>query len=261
MSIFFYIVPFIVSILAVITKRKIVNCQSGRKYAYREMAVDGIRVILISIISFIANILWGNNVPVWSLIIDFFMMIIYLLPLLQKNYDYADRKAFGGIWASCIILISIAVAMFQMLTGTFNVNDTTLLFCFIKGILYFLIATWCCFTTGKSGIKNKIKSLFCGLMDSWKSYHLSNIDYYMFAFLEIFIFIGMTNYFAPKGIFGLHEIMNKKYLKGILFIFFGNVCLFLKDKINEYGDVIILAYVFAALLDILIYFINSKKLK
>lgn len=43
MNMFFGVLPFLVSILVVFTKRKIVNSQSGKKYEYREMILDVVR--------------------------------------------------------------------------------------------------------------------------------------------------------------------------------------------------------------------------
>ena len=50
MNMFFGVLPFLVSILVVFTKRKIVNSQSGKKYAYREMILDVERVLFVTII-------------------------------------------------------------------------------------------------------------------------------------------------------------------------------------------------------------------
>ena len=88
MNIIFGVLPFLVSILVVFTKRKIVNSQSGRKYAYREMILDVVRVLVVTIISLSANVLCGKEVSIWTLLIDVFMLLVYILPLLQKNYDY-----------------------------------------------------------------------------------------------------------------------------------------------------------------------------
>ena len=83
MNMFFGVLPFLVSILVVFTKRKIVNSQSGKKYAYREMILDVERVLVVTIISFSANLLCGTEVSIWTQLIDAFMLLVYLLPLLQ----------------------------------------------------------------------------------------------------------------------------------------------------------------------------------
>lgn len=97
MNIVFEVMPFFVSILVVFTKRKMVNSQSGKKYAYREMILDVARVFIVTIISLSANLLYGKEVSIWTRLIDVFMLLVYLLPLLQKNYDYVERKALMGI--------------------------------------------------------------------------------------------------------------------------------------------------------------------
>lgn len=259
MNIIFGVLPFLISILVVITKRKIVNSQSGKKYAYREMILDVVRVLIITIISLSANMLSGKEVSVWTLLIDVFMLLVYLLPLLQKNYDYVERKALMGIWASCIFMLMIAIAIFQMLIGSYDINDSTLFFCFVKGVSYFGISIWCCFTTGEISKKDKFKALINGLVSSYKDYELSTRDYYCLAFLELFIFTGMNRYFNPVGIFGLHEIINKKKLKGLIYIILGNFCLFLQHKFQVLGDIAFIVYTLLALIDILIHFANIRK--
>ena len=130
MNMFFGVLPFLVSILVVFTKREIVNSQSGKKYAYREMILDVARVLVVTIISLSANLLCGKEVSIWTQLIDAFMLLVYLLPLLQKKYDYVERKALMGIWASCIFMLMIAIAIFQMLIGSYDSNDFTLVFLF-----------------------------------------------------------------------------------------------------------------------------------
>lgn len=97
MNIIFGVLPFLVSILVVFTKRKIVNSQSGRKYAYREMILDVVRVLVVTIISLSANVLCGKEVSIWTLLIDVFMLLVYILPLLQKNYDYVEKGIDGNL--------------------------------------------------------------------------------------------------------------------------------------------------------------------
>lgn len=259
MNIIFGVLPFLVSILVVFTKRKIVNSQSGRKYAYREMILDVVRVLVVTIISLSANVLCGKEVSIWTLLIDVFMLLVYILPLLQKNYDYVERKALMGIWASCIFMLVIAIAIFQMLIGSYDISDSTLAFCFVKGVSYFGISIWCCFTTGEIRKKDKFKALMNGLVSSYKDYKLSVRDYYCLAFLELFIFTGMNRYFNPVGIFGLHEIINKKKLKGFIYIILGNFCLFLQYKFQIWGDIACLVYTLFAFIDMLIHFINIRK--
>lgn len=259
MKIVFGVLPFLVSILTVITKRKIVNSQSGKKYACREMILDVVRVLIVTIISLSANLLYGKEVPIWALLIDFFMLLVYLLPLLQKNYDYVERKALMGIGASCIFMLMIAIAIIQMLIGSYDISDFTLAFCFVKGVSYFGISIWCCFTTGEISKKDKFKALVNGLVSSYKDCELSVRDYYCLAFLELFIFTGMNGYFISVRIFGLHEIINKKRLKGLIYIILGNFSLFLQHKFQVLGDIAFMVYTLLALIDMLIHYVNIRK--
>lgn len=246
MDIIFCILPFWVSLLAVATKRKMINSRSGKKYAYREMFIDGIRIIIITIISLIANFVCGKDIKTGALAIDGFMMISYLLPLLQKNYDYVERKALMGILLSFVFMLNITIVLFQMLIGIYDRTDLTLLYCFIKVVCYFTIAVWCCFTNGE---KHKVKALCCGILDSCKNYKLGVSDYYVFACLGLLLFVGIKDYFTPIGIFGFHEVINKKYAKGVLYIVFGNLCLILQHSFQILGNIVFIIYILVALLD------------
>lgn len=256
MIILFYFLPFITSFLVVFMKKKIVNAQSGAKFTTREMFLDGGRILLFFLISIVANVLCGKAIPVWGLFIDIFMMIAYLLTMLQKNYDYIERKAFMGIWAFCIIMLIGVVVIFQMLIGTYDLNKFTLFFCYNKGVTYFCIAIWCCFTTGK---EKKVKHLICGLLDIIKKYSLSPNECLYFGIISLFLFTGYNDYFTPICIFGFHEIINKKKIKGILYIVLGNFVLFLQYKYPLYSSTLHTIYMVIAFIDLLIQFFKLKK--
>lgn len=258
MKYIFSVLPMIVAIFVFILKRVAVNAQSGKKYAFREFLIDGGRFLLVFFCSILAYFLYGKDVPAWTLLIDISMLLVYLFPLLSKNYDFVQRKALMGIWASCIILIVLAVTMFHMLIGTYEMQDNTLLYCFLKTIIYFGIAIWCCSTTEKKGFFAKIKELFRSMIESYKCYVMTELDYFCVAFLTLFIFVG-KEYFTPIGIFGLHEIMNKRKCKGILWMIVGNLCLYLRHHWVLWGEIIFLIYVCVALVDLLIFFIRSRK--
>lgn len=260
MKYIFNVLPMVVAIFVIITKRLVVNAQSGKKYAFREFLIDGGRFLFVAFFAMLAYLLYGKDVPTWTLLIDISMLLIYLFPLLSKNYDFAQRKALMGIWASCIFLIVLAVAMFHMLIGTYETQDNTLLYCFLKAITYFWIAIWCCFTVEKKGFLAKIKVLGKSLVESYKCYNMTELDYFCIAFLTLFVFIG-KEYFTPIGIFGLHEIMNKRKYKGILWIIVGNLCLYLRHHWMLWGEIIFLIYVYVALIDLLFFFICNRKKK
>ena len=253
----FLVLPFIVSFVVLITKKRIVNAKSGRKFALREMFLDLLKILLIAMIAMIANFVYGKRINIGNLIIDVFMLIPYLLLLMQKNYDYSQRKALMGILAFFIFLVTICVSIFLMLVGIYDQNDTTLGFIFIKGVSYFFISIWCCFTYEK---EKKIKGHVCELKESICMYRISTLDFYAFAFLGLFIFIGGNGYITPFCIFGIHEILNKKAKKGILYIIFGNIFLVLQYIQPFWASILILLYIAVALIDLLIQFIKSKKL-
>lgn len=258
MGILFSLLPFAVSILVVITKKKVIHANSGEKFAIREMILDVFKVFVITIMALVASFLCDKKVPIWTLSIDVFMLIIYLLPLLQKNYDYAERKALMGILASCVFMLSIAVAILQMLLGIYDTNNFTLFFCFIKGLSYFFISIWCCFTVGKD---NKVKGLISELKTSFVNYKMSKCDYYSFAFLELFIFTGGGGNFTPFGIFGLHEVINKRFYKCATYIVLANISLILQWKYPFVGSITCSIYTYVAFIDLLAQIIKGLKNK
>ncbi len=256
MNILFCILPLIVSVFVVIIKRKIVNAQNGKKFAKREMLLDIVKVIIIALIAVFANIIIDKIVPIWTLSIDLFMLIVYISPLFQKDYDYIGRKALMGIWSTFILMIILAITIWRMLIGTYSNEDATLFYCFVKAVSYFFIAVWVCFTTGK---KNKIRTFFVELKSSFKTYQINILDYYMLAFLALFIFSGANNNVAPIGIFGIHEILNKKNIKGIIYIILGNLCIFLNFKTLFIGYIFYVLYTLVALVDLFFQFLIYRK--
>ncbi len=254
MNILFYILPVFISILVMLTKKKIVNAKSGKKFAIREMVLDLLKVLLIIIIAMIGNFICGKSISIWTLLIDVFMLMVYLFPLMQKNFDYAERKAVMGILASLVFMSVICISMYQMVIGTYNRNDTTLAFCFLKGVSYFFISTWCCFTYEKD---KKIKGLFHELKSSIRMYKLSKLEYYVGAFVGLFIFIGGNGNFTPFCIFGIHEILNKKILKGVLYIILGNISLILQCILPFWGSISFTVYILVASVDLFVQFIKK----
>lgn len=249
MKILFFILPICISVLIVVVKKKIVNAQNGKKFSYRELILDILRIIAITSVALLANMLYGKNIPVWTLLIDILMLIAYSLPLFQKNYDYIERKAIIGIWSVLVTMIVGSIAIIQMLTGKFDINDTTLLFCYTKGVSYFFIAMWICLTNGKD---KKIKGFLSELVLVMKNSELKLTEYYMLAFMELFVFCGGNGYIPPFGIFGFHELINKKVLKGVLYIISGNICLFLMSKLPLIGQIVFVVYTLTAIADMVI---------
>ena len=66
----FLVLPFIVSFVVLITKKRIVNAKSGRKFALREMFLDLLKILLIAMIAMIANFVYGKRINIGNLIID-----------------------------------------------------------------------------------------------------------------------------------------------------------------------------------------------
>ena len=196
-------------------------------------------ILLLICVTILLLLAIDKNITKIDSILLLFMLIVYISPLFQKDYDYIGRKALMGIWSTFIFMIVLAITIWRMLIGTYSNEDATLFYCFVKAVSYFLIPVWVCFTTGK---KNKIRTFFVELKSSFKTYQINILDYYMLAFLALFIFSGANNNVAPIGIFGIHEILNKKNIKGIIYIILGNLCIFLNYKTLFIGYIFYVLY-------------------
>lgn len=258
MEILFYILPFIISMVAVRARKRFVNEQNGSKYALREFWLDVVRVFVITGISLCGYLFFEKKISTWVLFIDIIMLIVYSLPLIQKNYNYKERKALMGLLGVCIFMIATLIAITQMMMKTYDLGDTTIMFCFFKGVFYFLLGIWCCFTSQE---ENKFKALLRNLEDSKKNFSLTIIDYYTFAFMGLFITNGFNDYFIPVGVFGIHEILNKKVWKGITYIVLANTCLILEYYLPVWGGLALLIYTTVAFIDLIRHYIKYKKNK
>jgi len=101
----------------------------------------------------------------------------------------------------------------------------------------------------KSNVTAKLKNFSLSIVDSLKKINISKIDFYTFAFLSLFLFVGdRNNTFVPVGLFGIHEILKRKYLKGSLYIVAGNIILILSPYLI--GQILFMGYSLFAMIDL-----------
>ena len=249
LNVIFYVLPIITSILVFITKKALVKPQNGEIHAKREMILDVVKVTSITTIALVANYICGKNIPIALLSIDIFMLIVYLLPLVQKRYDYIERQAVIGVLAGVVIPAIFTITVFEMLIGTYDINDPTLLFCFLKAVYYLTMSIWRCSTADSSFFSDIKKSL---------TKELSKTQYFGLFFISLFIFMGYNNYFPQVCLFGIHDFLNKKKIKGILYIILGNICLFIQHKYPVVGVIPETLYLLLVFIDLLLQFKKGR---
>jgi hypothetical protein len=260
MKLLFYFIPFFVAVLAVCTKAKIVNRGDGERCTKTELAIDLFKIVIVYIVAIFANILGGKNINIFALVIDFVMLAAYLLPLLQKNYNYVDRKALIGILASMFLMLILVIATFQMAVGIYNKTDPTLFFSYLKAFSYFAIAIWCCFTPSgdKQHIFAKVKGLFISLRSIFRNYTCTKHDYILFSGMSLILLGGANYFFEPICVFGFQDLLRKKKVRGWAFIITGNVAVYLKKNNFLIGVILFTIFSIVALIYVL-YYLRPKK--
>jgi len=254
--------PFMTAFIAIITKKILVNGKNGISPTRRELLIDAVKLFVVATIAFLANISMGKQINIWSFGIDVLMLFTYLFPLLQRNYNYAERKAVIGICAMILLQFLIATVMFQRIVGVFSEGDTTLLCCFIKGITYGFVAMWCCLTSGckEKKLKDQFVYFRSELIKLIKESKMSPSMYYLLALEALYLLLENDAYLVPACIYGLHDFLNGKKKKGVVYMVTGNLLLLLHYVHPTLKDAAVLLYTFIALIDLLVCFIKQRKI-
>jgi hypothetical protein len=85
-----------VAILAILTKKKIVNAQSTEKHTKKELCIDVIRLSVVYVTGILACLLIDKSFSIGLLLIDLFMLAVYLIPFLQKTTISPNEKPSWG---------------------------------------------------------------------------------------------------------------------------------------------------------------------
>lgn len=262
MKLIILIIPFLTSFMAMLMKGRFVRFKDGKKVAIIEILIDVVKFIIVYLVIMLANVFFGiSKLNFAAISIDIIMLGVFLIVLLLKKYNYAERKAISGIASFILILVIMLVTIFKMLIKKYDTSDNTIETLFIKSVSYLFVFMWCAISSElgeKSKLTSKIKNFWLSIVDSSRKRNISKIEFYTFAVLTLFIFLGDENKsFVPIGLFGIHEILNRKYFKGFLYIIIGNIILIFKQYMI--GPILIVGYILVALIDLLCQLNNFDK--
>lgn len=256
MKLILMILPTITAILAMLTKQKIVNTQNSERAAIQEFVIDICRFCVIALVLYIGNISAIDSKSMWPLLIDASMLIVYVLPFLQKNYNYAERKAYIAIMASIFSMIIIVIVILQMILGRYDQKNLALVNCFFKTICYFFMGVFASLTSRKD---SKLRVFFQELILCFKNYQPTRLDYFTVAFCGLFVFNGCIGYYPPIPVFGMQEILKKRYFRAFVFMFMGILVICFKNTHPLLFELLSNVYSAIALLYLLRQFSVSKK--
>lgn len=245
------LLPFVLGAIVFLIKVKVVKTEDGSKSAKNEVMIDISKFILIYSTFILAELYWEFELLKPSaLMIDSIMVALYITIILRKNENYKDRKVIGAMVSMLILAILTIIVISQMLFGTYNSENSWYLIAYLKIVMYFLIFTWAAFTAESKSLKEKIKDFIQVFKQSYKQRNLSRIEYLGFGFITLMIFLGGPNeYIIAFGAYGIHEIMNRKTKKGIMYIVIGNIILF--SDFSNISNLLYSMYILIALIDLM----------
>lgn len=180
------IVPFLTSFMAILMKGRFVRFKDGKEVARIEILIDIVRFIIVYLVIISANVILGiRKLNFTTISVDIIMLIVFLIALLQKKYNYAERKAISGIVSFILLLIIMLVTIFKILIGKYDASDNTMVILFIKVVSYLFVSLWCAISSElgeKSKFTSKINNFWLSIVDSFRTRNISKIDFYVFAF-------------------------------------------------------------------------------
>lgn len=260
MEIYLFLIPLIGTILSTIFKMKMVKNKSDKKSTLKEFIIDLIKFTIVYSILISTNVFFEIDLFKFStMFVDFILMSVSFFVLTTKNYKYDERKAILGLVSGALISAVIAISMFNMIIGTYNISDATYAMLFIKLVISFALSMWAVFTAYSVTFKDKLKSFFTTLLYSFKEYNIDRMSYYGIALLLLVFFMGgPNNLIEPVGLFGLHEIVRRKYTKGVFYILSANIILVFSTSLI--GQLLYLLYLLIATIDLCWTFFKFKEI-
>ncbi|MEC1305436.1 hypothetical protein [Lysinibacillus capsici] len=245
-------------IAAFLLKQKLVKTEDGKKSTFREFAIDFSKFVIVYVVLIVANILFGVDFfKVSTMIVDSIFVSIALFLILTKNYLYPERKAIFGLVSLLLMMAIFAMTILLMILGTYDVSYA---FLYLKLLFSFLVSLFAALTSESHSFSSKFKSFFNTILFAFKNYNMTKMDYLVFSILSLFAFVGDPNGFLTPvvAIFGIQDIMRKKYIKGACYIISGTIILMLDYSLL--GEVLILLYSLIAMIDICWTFFKFKKI-
>ncbi|MGS5516317.1 hypothetical protein AB8L61_10075 [Clostridioides difficile] len=255
------VIPLVTAFLAVIVKNKYVGYENGKSASIKEFLIYIIRFLIVySTIYLSGYIFETSNFNYKKIIIDLIMLIVFLIILMCKEYNYQSRKSIAGIISGCIFLVISAIIIFNI---TFNKNHISniLISSFFKSVSYFIVSLWSISSSEldkKTSFFTKVKAFLYMIYELFKNRKVTTLEYYLFAILGLFIFLNMAEKNSLSiSLFGLHEITRFKYFKGVAYIIIGSIILSVNHNYLRY--ICLNIYVLVAIIDLALFFYKNKK--
>lgn len=238
----------ILIIAAFLLKQKLVKTEDGKKSTFREFAIDFSKFVIVYVVLIVANIFFGVDFfKVSTMIVDSIFVSVALFVILNKNYLYSERKAILGIVSHILLLAIFAMTILLMILDTYDVSYAILYF---KLLFSFFVSLFAALTSDSHSFTSKFKTFFNTILLAFKNYNMTKMEYLLFSIVSLFVFVGDPNgFFTPIiAIFGIQDIMRKKYIMGACYIISGTIILALDYSLI--GEVLILLYSLIAMVDI-----------
>lgn len=244
-----------------IVKHKIVNSKNGKKATLNEFLIDIFSLLLYDIA--VSIIFSKNNPDIYlKLMLIFFvngsMLITYLIDLHERKFNYLNRKFYSLAISTIVMLIIFAIIIIEMIFGIYDVKTSNLSSCFFTSASYFFVSLYFSLTSETIGRKQKIFVLINKFKLAFKNYKMSDTEYFTVAFLTLLSFNDYYGYTPQIPIFGIQEIINKKSIRGFLFIGLGVFTIILTKFYPQISSLLTVCYDVIALVYLMFVFVHKK---
>lgn len=243
-----------------ILKKRLVKEKDGKKFARIEMIIDIIKfTVLGAILLLLHNIYDLDIFNITTRLFDIVILLSIIFVFWGGNHAYQNRKALGAIFSFTLILLVLLMLMFSSVTGMFIDNVNTYFILFFKAVISFLAFAWATFTANSENIVNKTKEFFGTIIQSFKERNVNRSDYFLYGILGLLTFTGdYSGIFKPLlSLFGIHEILNRRYMKGSIYIVIGNIILLMQSTL--YGQILFTLFSLLGFTDLIIKTFKFKK--
>lgn len=247
-------------LIVFILKKRIVREEDGKKFARIEMIIDIIKFTISVAILLSLNYIYDFDIfNITTRLFDIAILLSIIFVFMGGNHTYQNRKALGAIFSFTLILLVLLMLMFSSVTGMFIENVNTYFILFLKAVISFTAFTWATFTANSGKILNKIKKLFGTIIQSFKERSVNRYEYFLYGILGLLTFTGdYSGIFKPLlSLFGTHEILNRRYTTGIIYIVTGNIILLMQSTL--YGQILFTLFSLIGFADLIIKTFKFKK--
>lgn len=251
------VIPMVITIIMTsivyVLKKKLINEEDGKKFARTEMIIDIIKFIILFFILFSLQYIYDLDIfNITTRIFDIAILLSIIFVFWGGNHSYQNRKALGAIFSYTLILLALLMLMFSSVTGMFIEKANTYFILFFKAVISCLAFSWATFTAKSGKFVNKIKGFLGTITQSFKQRNVSRYDYFLYGILGLLTFTGdYSGVFKPLlSLFGIHEILNRRYMKGSIYIALGNIILLMQSTL--YGQILFTLFSLIGFADLII---------